>query len=208
MDKRGAGLAVVGIALAAAVSGCGGSATASEPAPTVTASPTIDVEAIARDEIAAIDALGYPTELVTWDFRDDFENANGGTAWSSGDLEGFTTITVSTAAEEYRKYSDDLEAAVRSTVRHEFGHALTYWLYPEGAEVPLRDICVSVSTASLKTGSHAGECAAEAANVIISAQRDDERIPFYGLTISDDSLNAMRPIVEDSLSWTITSPTG
>lgn len=168
--------------------------------PTATEAP-LDVEAIARDEIAALDALGYPTELATWEFLDDYTNSAGGTATTNGDLEGHSVVRMSTDPDVYTQFSVEPEEAVRSTVRHEFGHALTYWLYPDGAEYPLSKICLSVSTSSLKEQAPAGECAAEAANIMLSEQRGGPRVSFYGLNVSQASLDAMRPIVEGSLTW-------
>lgn len=191
-----------GIAVIALLSGSAASAAAVTPEaePEV---PAIDVRAIALDEIDAIDALGYPTEIATWDFRDEFVNDNGGTAWASGDAEGRTTVVVSTDADAYRQFSDDIKAAVRSTVRHEFGHALMYWLFPEGAEDPLSAICLSVSSSSLKSGGPANECAAEVASAILADLRNDERVPFYGLTLSEASMDATSPLVLGATSWSV-----
>ncbi len=191
-----------GIAVIALLSGCGGAAVAAAPE-VERAEPAIDVEAIARDEIAAIDALGYPTELATWDFRDEFVNDNGGTAWASGDTEGHTTVVVSTNAESYRQFSDDIEAAIRSTVRHEFGHALMYWLFPNGAEEPLSKICLSVSTGSIQSGGPANECAAEVVSAILAGQRGDDQVPFYKLTISDRSYESTSLLVSGVTEWTV-----
>jgi hypothetical protein len=110
---------------------------------------------------------------------------------------------MSTDPDAYTQFSDDIEAAVRATVRHEFGHALTYWLFPNGAEYPLSKICLSVSPSSLKEKAPAGECAAEAVNVLLSEQRESARVPFYGLDVSAASLDSMRPIIEGSLSWDV-----
>jgi len=196
---------LVGIAVIALLSGCGGAAVAApEPASTApSTAPAIDVEAIARDELASIDALGYPTELTTWDFREEFVNDNGGTAWSSGDGVGHTTIVVSTDADAYAKYGPDVEVSVRSTVRHEFGHALTYWLFPQGAEDPLSRICSTVSDQSLTTEAPAGECAAEAISELLTEQRGDERVRFYDLAPSAPSMENMRAIVTGAPTWEI-----
>lgn len=201
MRIRGLALAMGTLLLA----GCGGHASAAEgsaQAPSATQA-AVDVEQIARDEIIQIDALGYPTELVTWEFQGQFTNVNGGTAWSSGGTDGYTTVTISTDPEAYRQFSDDIEAAVRSTVRHEFGHALTFWMYPLGAEAPLSAVCEDVTPSSEETGSPAAECAAEALSLLLSEMRGGERVAFYSIAPSDASLSNMAPVLAGSLAWIV-----
>ncbi|MCG7285349.1 basic secretory family protein [Cellulomonas sp. ACRRI] len=203
MDKRGAGLAALSVALVALLAACGGKATASEPEPAAT--PTeqaVDVEAVARDEIAAIDALGYPTELAEFQFEAEYENSVGGTASTSQIDDGTSVVRMSLDPAAYEQFGPDVETSVRSTVRHELGHVWTFWLFPSGAEAPLSKICLSVSERSLATGYPANECAAEAVSEILTEQRGGERVVFYGLALSERSIDGMRPIVDGAPSWT------
>lgn len=209
MNTRGAGLAALSVALVAVLAGCGGNATASEPEPVVTPTATeapVDVEAIARDEIAAIDALGYPTELATWDFEGTFTNEYGGTAVTAPNSDGTSTVTISLDPAGYERWGSDVERSVRSTIRHELGHVWTFWLFPHGVDEPLSHICADVSPDSLDSGNAAAECGAEAVSEILTEQRGGERTRFYDLVLSAESVNSMRPIVAGSLSWQTPTP--
>lgn len=197
---------LAGVALVALLAGCGGAAVAapqSAPAtPAVEASePATDVEAIALDEIAAIDALGYPTELATFEFLPEFTNRVGGTAVTDQVDDGTSLVRMSLDPAAYEQFGPDVEVSVRSTVRHELGHAWTFWLYPQGAEEPLSRICSSVSESSIASGKPGNECAAEAVSEILTEQRGDERVPFYKLSLSQESIDALRPVVAGSLTW-------
>lgn len=204
MNMRGAGLATLGVALVAMLAGCGGGASASEPSAVApSAEVPVDVEAVARDEIAALDELGYPTQIATWAFADEYTNSAGGTASTSGDRRGYSAVVMSLDADAYSQFSPDIEAAVRSTVRHEFGHALTYWLYPSGAEGPMAEACPSVSTGTLKTGAPGGECSAEVVSELLARERGDERVRFYKLALSDESISAIAPILDGSPAWDV-----
>lgn len=189
----------IGVALLALLAGCGGSAVATEVPPEPRT--VVDVEAVALDEIAAIDALGYPTELATFQFEAEFTNSVGGTAATSQVEDGTSVVRMSLDATAYEMFGPDVEASVRSTVRHELGHVWTFWLYPAGAEEPLSKICLSVSERSIDSGYPANECAAEAVSEILTEQRDGERVTFYGLTLSERSIEGMRPIVDGALTW-------
>lgn len=191
-----------GIAVIALLSGSAGSAVAATPEAQPT-KPAIDVQAIALDEIAAIDALGYPTEIATWDFQDDYTNSAGGTATTWQNDDGTSRVQVSTDPAAYEQFGPDVQASVRSTVRHELGHVWTFWLFPQGAEEPLSRICLSVSERSIESGYPANECAAEATSQILTEQLGDTRTAFYGLTLSDASIEGMRPIVDGALTWQI-----
>lgn len=197
MNTRGAGLAAVGAALIALVSACGGSAAATDSAPTST---DIAVEAVARDEIAALGELGYPTGLATWSFVDDFVGSSGGTAQASYPAPGDpTAITVNSDATDFEQYGSSVETAVRSTVRHEFGHALVYAAgYGSSVddELALRTLCPDRAEREPDNTRWGHECMAEAISEILTNERQDSRVEFYGGTeLSAYSLGSAREIV-------------
>lgn len=207
MNTRGAGLAALSAALVAMLAACGGAATASELKPTATHSEqAVDVEAVARDEIAAIDALGYPTELATWDFQPGFTGTAGGTAQADYPAASEPTrIHVDTDADDYEQYGPNIEVSVRSTVRHEFGHAIVYSLgYTSSvdAEIALRKMCPDPAVREPENTRWGHECMAEAISELLTVARDGERIEFYGGTdLSRQSIESARRILEDSLTW-------
>jgi hypothetical protein len=196
MNTRGAGLAAVGAALIALVSACGGSAVAADIAPT--AEP-VDVEDVARAEIAAIEAAGYPTELAQWVFDDHFENQWGGTAATSQQADLTSIITLDVNPDAYLQYDDDIAASIRSTVRHEFGHALTFYIYPTGANAASQPWCTDTTEASEDTKVPYSECAAEAISAVLAEDAADTRVAFYGLgDISQGARDYARTILVES----------
>jgi len=207
MDKRGAGLAALSVALMAVLAGCGGNATASEPEPVVNPTATeapIDVEAIARDEIAALAALGYPADdpsFVSWEYVDGLTNDNGGTAFAMYPQNGLpTVIRLNSELAAYEEYGDP-EVGVRSTVRHEFGHAVVYaYGYSSDSEDEIairRNLCPdkpNVEPANTRWGH---ECIAEAISDVLSGELGGApRFEFYGGTdLSDTSLSSARTLL-------------
>lgn len=197
---------LVGVALIALLSGCAGAAVAApEPVPTTpTADPVIDVEAIARDEIAALAALGYPADdlsFVSWEYVNGLTNDNGGTAFAMYPRNGLpTVIRLNSEVAAYGEYGGP-EVGVRSTVRHEFGHAVVYaYGYSSDSEDEIairRNLCSdkpNVEPANTRWGH---ECIAEAISDVLSAERGEApRFEFYGGTdLSDTSLSSARTLL-------------
>ena len=187
-------------ALVALLSACGGNAVASAPS---TSEPAVDVRAVAEDEIAQLRALGYPVDLATFEFEPGFTNSGGGPGLTEQVDYGTSVVTVSTDPAAYESISADIEAAVRSLVRHEIGHAWTFWMYPGGAEDVLAPLCESSNQWTEETGTPGAECAAEAISAVLAEERGDERAPLYGLTLSEHSIDMLRPTVRGSLTWEI-----
>ena len=196
MRARGA----LGVCAALLLAGCGGAAAAGTPA---TPPEKVDVESVALDEVAALDELGYPVDLATWQFPDELTNAGGGTAWTTSTGDSRSVVQIGTDADAYLQFGPDVEASVRSTVRHEFGHVLTNYLYPHGSEQPLSLSCKDSNAATVATGGPAGECAAEAVSAALAAERGDEQVRFYDLVLSDASLAFAPPVLRGAPTWPI-----
>lgn len=90
------------------------------------------MQAIAWDEIGRLVALGLPACVVVWTFH-----APPGGYW------GYTYPVMDERnprplvllEPDLARYSEDLDRDVRTTVRHEFGHALTHMLGLDDAEL-------------------------------------------------------------------------
>lgn len=157
---------------------------------------SIDVEQIARDELAAIEAIGVDTSRATLHFVAYDNMPGGGTGWADQREDDLTTdITMSNEPRSYLSFSSDVELAIRSTVRHEFGHAIAFWLYPIRAEEALAPICLDRSVDSIDSGYPGSECAAEAISEALSRELGSPRVRFYDLDISEESVTLVEPMI-------------
>lgn len=197
MKTRGLGAALSAV-LVALLSACGGTAVASAPD---TSAPAVDVRAVAEDEISQLRELGYPVDLATFEFEPGFTNSGGGPGLTEQVDYRSSLITISTDPSAYEAISPDIEASVRSLVRHEIGHSWTFWLYPRDDEAVLATLCESSNEWTEQTGTPGAECAAEAISAVLAEERGDERTPLYDLDLSEQSVDMLRPVVLGSLTW-------
>ncbi|WP_194522329.1 hypothetical protein [Cellulosimicrobium sp. JZ28] len=86
--------------------------------------PYDEVQAVVWDEVARLRGLGLPACDFVWSFG-ALPDGLWGLAYSTTDVDDRILVVIDP---DPGAYGEDLEQDVRTTVRHEFGHALTYML--------------------------------------------------------------------------------
>lgn len=148
-------------------------------------------EKIAWQEIGELRNLGLPVCDVTWQFADFTDPTWWG--WAEP-TEAGATITIEVDLSEYAEEADR-DLAIRSIVRHEFGHALIYaagYVYGTGDLDVMFDDALSWSVTNTDRGH---EAAAEAVALVLAQRRGDERRALYVSHVSPESIVAATAIV-------------
>lgn len=153
-------------------------------------------EMLAWQEIGELRNLGLPVCDVAWQFGDIADDRWWG--WSESTDTG-TVITIEVDLDEYP--GPDRDLAVRSTVRHEFGHALAYaagYVYGSG---DLDAIFTDELLWSVESTDRGHEAAAEAISVVLASTRHDGRhVHHYLDDPSSASIRAAESLVMASTS--------
>lgn len=148
-------------------------------------------EMIAWQEIGELRNLGLPVCDVAWQFGDIADDTWWG--WSESTDTG-TVITIEVDLTEYAAEPDP-DLAIRSIVRHEFGHALAYaagYVYGSGDLDATFADTLSWTDEFIDRGH---EAAAEAVSEILADMRADDRRPAYVDHPTEASMTAAAAII-------------
>ncbi|WP_139122945.1 hypothetical protein [Cellulosimicrobium cellulans] len=123
------------------------------------------MEGIAWDEIGRLHALGYPVCDVVWAFASPGKGRHVGCAYEHFHDEDPRPFIV--LEPNLDMWPDQLDTAVRSLVRHEFGHALIYMAGIDEAQVgTMFDSALDLEP----EGNRAHEAAAEAISHLLTPE--------------------------------------
>lgn len=155
------------------------------------------VSLIAWTEIRDLRDLGLPVCDVTWGVLALVDPWWG---LASQDATGTVFIQIEADDAEYAERADevDLDVAIRSIVRHEFGHAIVYMAGLQEAE--LRATFTEPMFRDAETLRPGNEAAADAVAAVLAAARDDEQYRMYVEKVSPASLKAAESLVLTSTS--------
>jgi hypothetical protein len=144
------------------------------------------VETIAWAEIDRLDSLGLPVCDVTWTFLDGGVDGYWGMAYDM--VEGADLIVIDSDPEAY----NSLVADVRTTVRHEFSHTLTYALGLSDAD--LRATFTDVLEYADENTNAGYEASADAIAEVLTPM-DETRTWFYDEVVSPEAYTAAEALL-------------
>lgn len=150
-------------------------------------------EMLAWQEIGELRNLGLPVCDVTWKFGDIADDMWWGYA------EATDTATVITLEVDLTEYpaEPDRDLAIRSIVRHEFGHAIVHRAGLQ--ETELRATFTEPIFWHDETVTPGNEVAADAIAAVLAAADDDEQYPMYVEDVSTASIRAAEALVAASV---------
>jgi len=163
------------------------------------------VDLAAWQEVRALRDLGLPVCNVTWRFGQIVDMS--GEAWANATT-GQVTILINGDPANYAGDTDPAWA-IRSNVRHEFGHALVFMAgWSSGADhADLRALFPDVLAWSDSRTAPGQEAAADAIATVLAERRGENQERFYVDTPSAASLvNAETIIAETVPNNTIGTP--
>src|SRR5665647_11848 len=150
------------------------------------------VSVVAWTEIRGLRDLGLPVCDVTWGFY--ALDAWWGMSYQDASGEVFIQIEANDA--EYAD-SGDPDLAIRSVVRHEFGHAIVYEAGLQEAE--LRATFTDLLSWTDESTEPGNEVAATAIAAVLAAERNDEQWSVYVENVSAASIGAAEALVAASV---------
>jgi len=154
------------------------------------------VSVIAWTEIRDLRDLGLPVCDVTWGFY-VLDDPWWGLTYQ--DATGAVSVQIEANDAEYAEYADKIDpgAAIRSVVRHEFGHAIVYGAGLQEAE--LRATFTDPLFRYEETVTPGNEAAADAIAAVLAAASGDEQYRMYVEDVSAASTRAAEALVAASV---------
>ncbi|MBN0040260.1 hypothetical protein JN535_08795 [Cellulosimicrobium cellulans] len=161
------------------------------PAPCAHPGPHDPVQGIAWDEIARLHSINLPVCDVIWSFGSLPDSLWGVTYADVGDELGRPLVVIEPSP---AAYGDGLEQDVRTTVRHEFGHALTGML---GLDDTTLRAMFDAELGGVHLGEHTEHGSEAAAEAIAEAltPKGEERTWFYDRHVDQASVMSAQDLL-------------